>query len=257
VSRRAEAAWVAVAFACLAIATTYPLIRGLGTHLPSDLGDPLLNAWILAWDASRLPHGFAGLWDAPNFFPYPHTLAYSEHLLGIALFTAPLQWLTRNPVLVYDLAVLASVSQSGIGAYVLARTLVGRRDAALVAGVMYACLPFRASHLAHVQWLMTGWLPLGLWALHRYFVKRDWRFLAASAVCFLLLALTATYFLYFALLPFAVVALMEMRRTRTGVARFGVHLVPILILFALAIAPVVRAYYVVHQQYGLRRVRQQ
>ena len=126
-SKRTEMIALVLGFACLAIATTYPLVLGLGTHLPSDLGDPLLTAWTLAWDASRVPHGLAGLWDAPNFFPYRHTLAYSDHLLGLAVFTAPLQALTRNPVLVYNLAFLASVMLSGIGMYVLARSLAGRR----------------------------------------------------------------------------------------------------------------------------------
>ena len=66
-TKRTEIAAVTIGFACLAIATTYPLVLVVGTHLPSDLGDPLLNAWTLAWDASRIPHGLAGLWDAPNF----------------------------------------------------------------------------------------------------------------------------------------------------------------------------------------------
>src|SRR5947207_10477325 len=89
-----EAALVLIGFTTLAVAATFPLVRTIGTHLPGDLGDPVMNTWLLAWDASRLRHGLAGVWDAPNFFPYRHTLAYSDHLLGIAIWTAPLQWAT-------------------------------------------------------------------------------------------------------------------------------------------------------------------
>jgi hypothetical protein len=256
VTKRIEVAAVITGFACLAIATTYPLVLVLGTHLPSDLGDPLLNAWTLAWDASRIPHGFAGLWDAPNFFPYRRTLAYSDHLLGIAVFTAPLQWLTHNPVLVHNVAFLASVIWSGSGMYVLTRSLTGRPAAALVAGVIYACLPFRVSHVSHLQWLMTGWLPLGLWALHRYFDTGKWRHLMASAVCFLLQGMTAMYFLYFALVPFGVVAVAEVARRQVPLSRLARHLVPILLLLGATLAPIVRAYVVVSRENGLRRTRE-
>jgi len=96
--KRTEAGGVVLLFAALAVVYTYPLVLGMGTHLPNDLGDPLLTAWTLGWDADRLRHGLAGVWDAPNFFPYHHTLLYSDHLLGIAILTAPLQWLTQNPI---------------------------------------------------------------------------------------------------------------------------------------------------------------
>ena len=92
---------------------TYPLVRHLGSALPNDLGDPLLNTWILAWDADRLLHGLRGLWDAPIFYPYTNTLAYSEHLLGIAVLPAPVQWLSGNPVLVYNFAFLLSYVLAG------------------------------------------------------------------------------------------------------------------------------------------------
>ena len=89
-SKRAEAAWVVLGFTALAVASTYPLILHPARTLVGDLGDPLLTAWTLAWDADRLRHGLRGVWDAPNFFPYRHTLLYSDHLLGIAIFTAPI-----------------------------------------------------------------------------------------------------------------------------------------------------------------------
>src|SRR5205823_1771864 len=223
--RHTEASGVVLLFATLAVVYTYPLVLGMGTHLPNDLGDPLLTAWTLGWDADRLRHGLAGVWDAPNFFPYRHTLLYSDHLLGIAIFTAPLQWLTRNPILVYDLAFLASFVLAGAGMYVLARELTGRREAAIVAGLAYACQPFRVSHLSHLQWLMTGWLPLALWALHRYARSRAWRDMFAAAAFFLLQSLTAAYFTYFALLPIGAVALVEAWRGWPWPGRTAWHLI--------------------------------
>jgi len=98
-------------------------VLGVATHLPSDLGDPVLSAWTLAWDASRMAHGFPRPVERRNFFPYRHTLAYSDHLLGVALFTAPVQWLTGNPILVYNLAFLASATLAGVGCTSLLESL--------------------------------------------------------------------------------------------------------------------------------------
>jgi hypothetical protein len=68
-----EAALVLLAFACLALLATYPLVLHLGRALPGDLGDPLFSSWLLGWDADRLRHGLRGFWDAPILFPSRHT----------------------------------------------------------------------------------------------------------------------------------------------------------------------------------------
>jgi len=44
----AEAALVLLGFTLLAVAATFPLIRVIATHLPGDLGDPVMNTWLLA-----------------------------------------------------------------------------------------------------------------------------------------------------------------------------------------------------------------
>ena len=40
-------------YGAVAIIFTWPLALGLTTDIPWDLGDSLLNSWILAWDADR------------------------------------------------------------------------------------------------------------------------------------------------------------------------------------------------------------
>ena len=251
--RGTEAAAVLGGLLAVAIAATYPLILHPATRLPNDLGDPVLNAWILWWDATAIGNGFRQLWDAPTYFPYAHTLAYSDHLLGIAVFTAPLQWLTANPVLVYNLAFIGSYANAGVGMYLLARLLTGRRDAAVVAAAIYAFSAFRVAHFAHLQWLMTGWLPLSLWALHRYFATGAWRYLLASGFFYVMQCLTANYFAYFGLLPLAGVAIVEMWRRRPAAGRTAVHVIAVAVLAALVLAPIARVYYRVRQENNFRR----
>ena len=237
----------------VSIAVTYPLIRHMTTRLPVDLGDPLLVTWILAWDADAFRHGITRIFDAPSFYPYLHTLVYSEHMFGVAIFTAPVQWLTARPVLVYNIAFLASFVQAGAGMYLLARELTGRRDAALLAALAYAFAPLRVAQFAHLPWLMTGWLPISLWALHRYFSTGALAYLLASAAAYALQSLSSSYLTYFALLPLTVVGIAELWRLRPPLRRTVVHLGAAILLCALMLAPVIAAYYGARTEHDFRR----
>jgi hypothetical protein len=260
-----ELGLVTAVMALLAVVTSYPLILTMGRALPFDLGDPLLNTFILNWDADRLRQGLQGLWDAPFYFPRRDALAYSEHLLGIAIFTAPVQWLTGNPVLAYNVAHLASIVLAGAGMYLLARSLWGRRDAAWVAAVIYACAPYRSMQGSHLQVLMSGWMPIGLWGLHRYFITQSRRALAVFVAAFLLQALSNGYYLYFFALPVAVVVAAEAWRTLAGAGRDAglwppsprrllIDLAVAAMAIGAALAPVAAAYLRVRERTGLRRV---
>ena len=191
------------------VAATWPLVAHLSDALPADLGDPALNAWILAWDADRLLHGLRGLWDAPYFHPYSDTLAYTEHLLGIAIFSAPIQWLTGNPIAAYNVAFLASFVLAGSGMHLLTQSLTNSRAAGLIGGVAFAFLPWRADQTSHIQVLMYGWMPIALWALHRYFRRGSRTALAVFAAAFLLQGFSNGYFFYFFAAAVIVVAGVE------------------------------------------------
>jgi hypothetical protein len=264
IPQTAHAAWhewliVIAGYTLTAVATLWPLADRLRTAMvPAVTGDPLLNAWILAWDADRMRHGFAGLWNAPLFYPASDTLAWSEHLIGIALFTAPVQWLTGQPVLVYNLAQLASVVLAGAGMYGLARELTGRRDAAWLAGLAFACLPYRISQLTHLQILVCGWMPIALWALHRAFRTGSWRAYAAFAAAYTLQALSNGYYLFFlaaAVGVFCAIELVSRVRHRAPVLRQIVSLVLAATVVMVCLVPVLTPYLRVRAQLGLKRTR--
>ena len=238
-----EALAVIGAFGAVAVAATWPLILRLGDALPVSLGGgPLLNTLLLAWDADRLLHGLEGWWDLPVFFPYTHTLALSENLLGIALFTAPIQWLTGDPVVVYNVAYLASYVLAGGGMYLLASSLTGSRPAAAVAGVLFVCVPFRAQEAGHLQSLMYGWMPIGLWALHRYFATGRRVVLAGFAAAFLLAGLSNGHFFYFFAAVVVIVAGLELIFRVRSRPRMLVELPVAAALMFAAVLPVMSGY---------------
>jgi hypothetical protein len=80
---------------------------------------------------------------------------------------APLVWLGVPQLLAYNLLLLSAFALSGVAMFVLVRSLTHHTGAALVAGFIFAFLPFRFMHYAHLELQMAQWMPLGLWALHR------------------------------------------------------------------------------------------
>jgi hypothetical protein len=157
-------------FSLLTCVMTYPQIFHLRDSV-HDEGDPLLNAWTLAWVAHQLPRAPARLFDANIFYPERRTLAFSETLLLPALVMAPLRWAGAGPVLVYNIVLLSGFVLSGVGVALLVRTLTGSIGPALLAGIVFAFLPFRIDHYAHVQLQQIECLPFALWAFHRLLAR--------------------------------------------------------------------------------------
>jgi hypothetical protein len=251
-ARTPHALVVACVMTIVTLVMTWPLMLQLGTALPSDLGDPLLNTWILGWDADRIRHGLRGLWDAPNFFPHSRTLTFSEHLLGIAVIVFPIEFVTGNPILAYDVAFLLAFVVAGTGMYLLAHSLSGRHDAAFIAGLAYAFWPYRMAELSRIQVLWSGWLPVALWALHRYFDSFSRRWLLAFVASVLLQCLSNSYFVYIAAVPILFVVAYELARRRPSPqAYFSLVLAAVAIIAVMA--PVGWAYYTARRDLHLVR----
>src|SRR5215471_9358622 len=153
-------------FVVLTCAMTFPQALHLRDTVHDD-GDPLLNAWALSWVAHQLPRAPAHLFDANIFYPERRTLAYSETLLLPAVLTAPLAWLGAGPILVYNLVFLSGFAISGVGMALLVRSLTGNGRAGIVSGIIFAFLPYRIDHYAHMQLQQTQCLPFAMWAFHR------------------------------------------------------------------------------------------
>jgi hypothetical protein len=153
-------------FTALTVAMTFPQVLHMRDTVHDD-GDPLLNAWTLSWVAHQLPRAPAQLFDANIFYPEPRTLAFSETLLLPAVVVAPLHWLGAGPILVHNIVLLSGFIVSGVGVAFLVRMLTANATASVLAGLIFAFLPFRIAHYSHVQLQQTQCLPFAMWAFHR------------------------------------------------------------------------------------------
>jgi len=192
-------------FSALSVALTWPLILGLGRDVPGDLGDSLLNMWILAWGAEHVPLLFTGqmswanFWNANIFHPEPLSLALSEHLFGQTLQILPIYWLTGNIILCYNLLFISTFALSALGTYLLVRDLTGDKRAAFIAGLIYGFLPYRIASVPHVQVMSSQWMPFALYGLNRYVTTGSTKALVGGAAALVMQNWSCGYYLlYFA-----------------------------------------------------------
>lgn len=213
--RGSQSLAASIAYVVLTVVMTWPIARGLTHDVPADLGDSLLNMWIMAWDGEAFlavlsgAMSFADAWNGNIFHPAPLTLTYSEHLLPQALQGLPAYLATGNIVLAYNLVFLGTYVLSGLGTFLLVRELTGSARAGFVAGLFYAFLPYRLGQFPHIQTISSQWMPFALWGLRRYFDTGRWRALAGAVVAFVVQGLSTGYYLFFFAPVFGAYALWE------------------------------------------------
>ena len=233
-------------FFLLSIAWTWPLATRLSTRLAHDSGDPVLNAWILWWNTQAVPFT-ARWWNPEVFYPIPGALALSEHLFGLALFSMPMHAAGLNPAAAYNITLILTIWLSGFFAFLLGRHLTGSAFAGIVCGVAFACAPYRAGQLAHLQVLAAQWMPLTLLAMHRYVREPRRVWLVVFATAWLVQALSNGYYLLF--FPLLIGAWLIW----FGNVRQKVILLATFAASSLLLVPTLLKYREVHGMFGLRR----
>src|SRR5678816_1053341 len=245
-----EAASVTLAYAAIAVVMTWPLAGRLTRDVAWDLGDSLLNMWILAWDCEQLRGILQGhfshlrhFFDANIFHPAPLTLAYSEHLIPQAIEVFPIYALTRNPIFCYNLLFLSTFVLSAFGTYLLVRQLTGNQLAAFVAGLLFGFAPYRIPQSSHLQVLSSQWMPFAMYGFRRFFESGRTRALVGATAAVVLQGLSSGYYLlYFSPFVLAYVVWEMWRKGRLRDRRTWFALIAAAAVAAVVIAPFVVPY---------------
>jgi len=244
-------------FCLLTALLTWPYARYL-RDVVVDEGDPYLVSWIMWWDYHQTFAHPLQLFHANIFYPYPYTLAFSEHMYGISVIFFPLFALGFRPLTVHAIALFAGFALCGYGAFRLGRTLTGCLTVAWVAGIAFAFTPFRLDQMSQLPYLWTVWIPLSLEALILFARHTSRRRAAWLGFTVFMLGLSSLTWLSFALVPmmFAAVVLMTRQRLwrdrefwRRGLCAIGVA--------GVALLPFTIPYYLVSRIYGFKRTIQE
>src|SRR5262245_18747682 len=108
---------------------------------------------------------------------------------------SPVYWLTRHPLLAYNLSLFLSWPLSAFGASLLVRRLTRREAAALLAGLAFGFGPIRAPAFGHMQTLATFGLLFALAGLHGFLEGGRRRWLVLFGASWLQLGLANGYYI--------------------------------------------------------------
>ena len=255
--------WIRAAgiYLLAALVLTWPLAIRFSTHLGAveGAGDPFLNLWILgwgmqAWLADPMSVLTGRVFDANIFHPAAGTLTFSDHLLLQSLVLSPLYAVTGSLVVCYNVLLIGSLALSGLAMHALARSVTGSDRAAVIAGLAWACWPYRTAHLLHLQLQALYFLPLALLALHRLAAARQWRDAAGLGVLAALQAISSVYYGVMTAIALGVAAIAVAWTTGQWRARrFWSRALVAAAIAGVMVAPVVWPYWITQQREGFGR----
>ncbi|MGE5531081.1 MAG: hypothetical protein ACM3VW_03050 [Bacteroidota bacterium] len=254
VNSQASRDWLALAyFAFVTLMLLYRVVLNLDGWA-GDPGDPLLNAWILAWDWHALVDRVPQFFNTNIFFPYSLTLAYSESLLGDLPIAGPIIALTGNPLLATNVLVLLSFIIGGWTMYFAVSRMTGSGWAGLIAGTIFAFNLERFAAFTHLQLLTTQWLPLMVYCLDRMLTQGRWKYWGGLVIFFNLQFLSSYYIGLFMSLT---LGLLLVGYLLAGLVRVTPRLVGQLAAFAAVVlainVPLAMPYFTLAKQLGMQR----
>jgi len=215
-----------------------------------DNADTALNTWAIAWVGITALRDPLNLFHANIFFPERRTLAFSEIMLPQSLMGAPLTWAGIDPVVVYNLLVLAGFALSGFAMAWVVSEWTGSRLAGIVGGLGYAFNAHTLVRFGHLQALHVQYLPLALYAMHRTIETAGRRWAGILALALVAQALTSNYLLVMAAIAMlaAVAVRPDAWRRQSLLALAGAAAAA-----TLTLAPFLYQYWLVHTEQGLVR----
>ncbi len=152
--------------------------------------DCLLNTWILSHVHHQLFSRPLQIFEANIFYPHPQTLTYSESLFPQAIFSIPIYYLSKNPILAYNFVFFLAYLLNGISMFLLVRYLTKNNVIGMACGIMFAFNAFNFNHMTHLQLLYAWPTPLAFLYLHKFFTDRRLKhsvlfsfFFAVQALC--------------------------------------------------------------------------
>ena len=169
----------------------YPLL-GLATHLHG--GDAYTNCYLVNWGQHILWTEPWNFFDLPLFHPQENMGTFTEFNPLMCFLTGPVR-LPGNPVLSYNLMLLANGLLSGLAAYGVCHAFTRHRRASLVAGVVYAGNGDMIWHLwGHVNISAPIFLPIA-YGLYIGFRRRGSALAAVGAGAAVLAQFLCSFYL--------------------------------------------------------------
>ncbi len=207
----------------LGIVAGFGLLSALASGLWNDIGtrmyggglsDPAQDAWVLSRLTHQMLHDPLHLFEGNIFYPAHRSILFCDPLLGPAVLVLPIRLFSANPVLLYNAAVLLSLSSAAYGFYRLALHFHHDRGAALLAGIAIPFCSQQMVRLWHLNLLSIGFFAFLILALLRLLERPGFLPALFAGASFALQAGTSGYHAFSAAFFAILVVLWHWRRLR-------------------------------------------
>lgn len=214
--------------------------------------DVLLNIWIMQWISHQLSVDPIHLFDANMFYPNKRTLAFSEILLPNALLSGVITFLSRNPILAYNLVFFLMIVCSALAMFYFTRYFTKSDIAAFIAGIIFA---FPLTNMGLLQLKSTFGIPLTFLFFFKYFQKCERRSLFFFCLFFVLQFLSCVYYGFYLLVCFGILSPFLIYGFRKDLSwRFFVWGLIGIFAIGIVISPIMYQYYQASRDYNIKRV---
>lgn len=207
---RMSLGWVLLYFTALTILMTWPLVLRMKGEIVGQIGDNIYFIWMIGWIKKALFELGVNPFNV-WFLNYPQgwSMAYTEITPVMLLIALPFSFI-GGATFAYNAAMLLTFILSGLGMFLWMRALTRNCAAALVAGTIYAFLPYHFAHflIGHLNLSGIQWFPFYFWGLFEILQKQDkakggkgwWKPSVLAGVMLGLIGWTSQYYLYMAVL---------------------------------------------------------
>jgi hypothetical protein len=215
---RGKLGWKAVAlilaFHAVAVAfATYPAIPEFRSTLPEHT-DVYQHMWIMNWYKTCLLEG-RSVFHCPEIqYPIGASLGSFSPLHIQSLLFVPLSFVIDDDTVCYNIVWMTGLLLTGFGTTLLAWHLIGNRAAAAFAGLLAmlaAPILFHAS--CHLELIWVGWFPIFLVWWMKFVDRPSLAGLALAVLGYVLIAMSAAYFMVFAVFPAALYVAWSLAKT--------------------------------------------
>ncbi|MBN2677089.1 MAG: hypothetical protein JXR32_03375 [Anaerolineaceae bacterium] len=176
----------------------------MGDHLLGYVGDNIYFVWLIDWFKRALFELHVSPFFAP-FLNYPEgwSLAYTEIAPIMVVMAIPFA-LVGGAAFGYNAVLMLTFILAGMGMYLWIKRVTNSKAAGLVAGTIYAFVPYHMAHalIGHFHIMGVQWFPFYFMGLYEILKGREnnWKDAALAGVFLGLIALTSIYYTYMALL---------------------------------------------------------
>ncbi|GAB4116737.1 MAG: hypothetical protein Fur005_35530 [Roseiflexaceae bacterium] len=195
-----------------ALFVTFPLITQLDSaFIANQYGqvDGFLSIWNLWWAAEALRTFQNPFHTRMLFHPQGLDLFWLWLSLPNGLLAAPITLLV-GPLVAYNLTIIGSYLFGAYTAFLFVRHFVASEPAALVAGALYALMPFHMRRVldAVMDTATIQWVPLYLLALFSLIERPRWWKVPLCGLLVLWVGLGSWYYGLFSLITTGMIALI-------------------------------------------------